>query len=124
MAKVTIIITEAPYGTENAFGILAAAGALATIHNITVIFAEAGVFNAIKTQDTSGFIEYQKKSYDLPSNESKIIDFQDIGIQFFVDTLALELRSVKNEDLIQNIQKLSIDQISDEILKSDQILII
>ncbi|MHA1380287.1 MAG: DsrE family protein [Candidatus Helarchaeota archaeon] len=124
MSKVTIIITEPPYGTENAFGILAAAGALATIHETTVIFAESGVLNAFHYQDTSDFISYQKKFHDLPSNEEKIVDFQELGIQFFVHAVAIDSRGIKKDDLIQNIEKLTIDQISDKILNSDQVLII
>ncbi|MHA1299878.1 MAG: DsrE family protein [Candidatus Helarchaeota archaeon] len=124
MPKVTIIITEAPYGTESAYGILAAAGAIATIHDTTVIFAEAGVLNAFQYQDTTDFIEYNKKFQNLPSNENKIKDFQELGIQFFVHAAALDSRKITKEDLIENIDTLTIDQISEKIIESDQVLII
>ncbi len=124
MTKVIIIITDPPYGVENAYGFLAAAGALATIHDTSVIFSEAGVLNSLKNQDTSDFIELDKKYLDIPSHESKIKEFKELDIRFFVHKEALDIRGIKDGDIIEDIEKLSIDQITDKILDSDQVLII
>lgn len=124
LSNVIIIITDPPYGTENAYGFLAAAGVLATIHNTTVIFSEAGVLNTLKNQNTSDFIEFNKKYLNIPSHESKIKDFREIPIQFFVQKEALDKRGITDEDIIEDIEKLTIDQITEKILENDQVLII
>lgn len=124
MVKITIIITEAPYGTENAFGLLAAAGALATLHETSVIFAEAGVLNALKDQDTSNFIEFNKQYLSLPSHESKIKEYLELDIKFFVNAEEFENRGLTDQDLIRTVEKLTLDQIVEKILESDQILIV
>lgn len=124
MAKISIIITEAPYGEENAYGLLAAAGALATIHDTTVVFAEAGVLNALKNQDTSNFIEFNKKFLAIPSNESKINDYKELDIKFFVEKAAIDTRGIRDQDLIDDVETLTIDQLTEKILNSDQVLIV
>lgn len=124
LSNVIIIITDPPYGTENAYGFLAVAGALATIHDTTVIFSEGGVLNTLKNQDTSYFIQFNKKYFNIPSHELKIKDFKEISIQFFVQKEALDKRGIKDEDIIEDIEKLTIEQITDKILENDQVLII
>ncbi|NVM04856.1 MAG: DsrE family protein, partial [Candidatus Helarchaeota archaeon] len=99
-------------------------GALATIHDTSVIFSEAGVLNSLKNQDTANFIELDKKYLGIPSHELKIKDFKELDIQFFVHKEALDIRGINDDEIIEDIEKLSIDQITDKILESDQILII
>ncbi len=78
----------------------------------------------MRGQETSDFIELDKKLLGIPSHEKKIEEFSELDIKVYVESEALTERKLSTQDLIAGIEQISIDQLTDVILESEQTLIV
>jgi len=120
--KVNIIVTQPPYGKEDAFSAIPLAETQAAAGNSpSITFVSGGVHSVVKGQKTSyGDAAVWQK--DLPSIEASIIKAKD-SVKFYVLEADLKKRGVSDTEIIEGISKLNLDDLTNRILESEVTLV-
>ncbi|SNQ60953.1 DsrE family protein [Candidatus Methanoperedens nitratireducens] len=120
--KVNIIVTQPPYGKEDAYSAIplaetqAAAGSLPSI-----TFVSGGVHSVVKGQKT-GYGDPAIWQKDVPSVEATIIKAKE-SVRFYALEADLKKRGIADSEVIEGISKLNIDDLTDRILESEVTLV-
>lgn len=120
--KVNIIVTQPPYGKEDAYSAIPLAETQAAAGNSpSITFVSGGVHNVVKGQKTSyGDAAVWQK--DVPSIEASIIKAKD-SVKFYALDADLKKRGVVDTEIIEGISKLNIDDLTKRILESEVTLV-
>ncbi len=116
--KVNIIVTQPPYGKEDAFSAIPmGASQVAAGNEASMIFVSGGVHSIIRGQKT-GYGDPAVWFKDVPSVESEITKNIDT-VSFFALDRDIEKRSISDSEIIGGIKKISLDELTDKILEAD-----
>ncbi len=120
--KVNIIVTQPPYGKEDAYSAIPLAETQAAAGNSpTITFVSGGVHSVVKGQKTSyGAAAVWQK--DVPSIEATINKAKE-SVKFYALEADLKKRGVADTEIIDGISKLSIDDLTNRILESEVTLV-
>jgi sulfur relay (sulfurtransferase) DsrF/TusC family protein len=120
--KVNIIVTQPPYGKEDAFSAIPLAETQSAAGNSpSITFVSGGVHSVVKGQKTSyGDAAVWQK--DVPSIEASIIKAKD-SVKFYVLEADLKKRGVADSEIIEGISKLNLDDLTNRILESEVTLV-
>jgi sulfur relay (sulfurtransferase) DsrF/TusC family protein len=120
--KVNIIVTQPPYGKEDAFSAIPLAETQAAAGNSpSITFVSGGVHSVVKGQKTSyGDAAVWQK--DVPSIEASLIKAKD-SVKFYVLDADLKKRGVADTEIIEGISKLNLDDLTNRILESEVTLV-
>ena len=120
--KVNIIVTQPPYGKEDAFSAVPmAASQVAAGNEASMIFVSGGVHSIVKGQKT-GYGDLAVWFKDVPSVEAEITKNIDL-VSFFALDRDIAKRSISDSEIINGIQKISVDELTDKILEADVTLV-
>lgn len=120
--KVNIIVTQPPYGKEDAYGAIPLAETQAAVGNKpSIIFVSGGVHSTVKGQKT-GYGDAATWQKDVPSVEAAILKAKE-NVKFYVLNRDLEKRGISDSEIIEDISKLNIDDLTNRILESDVTLV-
>ncbi len=115
---VTIIITQPPYGKEDAYSAIPmAASQVAAGNETSVIFVSGGVHSIVKGQKT-GYGDIALWHKDVPSVEGEIIKNIEL-VSFYALDRDISRRGISDHEIIKGIKKISIVELTDRILDSD-----
>ncbi len=116
--KVNVIVTQPPYGKEDAFSAIPMASSqVAAGNDASLIFVSGGVHSVVKGQKT-GYGDLAVWFKDVPSVESEITKNIDT-VSFFALDSDIEKRGISDSEIISGIKKLSLDELTDMILEAD-----
>jgi sulfur relay (sulfurtransferase) DsrF/TusC family protein len=120
--KVNIIVTQPPYGKEDAFSAIPLAETQAAAGNSpSITFVSGGVHSVVKGQKTSyGDAAVWQK--DVPSIEASLIKAKD-SVKFYVLDADLKKRGVSDTEIIEGISKINLDDLTNRILESEVTLV-
>jgi len=120
--KVNIIVTQPPYGKEDAFSAIPLAETQSAAGNSpSITFVSGGVHSVVKGQKTSyGDADVWQK--DVPSIEASIIKAKD-SVKFYVLDADLKKRGVADTEIIEGISKINLDDLTNRILESEVTLV-
>ncbi len=120
--KVNIIVTQPPYGKEDAYSAIPMAAVQASVGSEpSLMYVSGGVHAVVKDQKTSyGDLAVWLK--DVPSIEAEIKKNLEI-VKFYALDTDIEKRGIKDEEIIPGISKISLDELTDKILESDVTLV-
>jgi uncharacterized protein involved in oxidation of intracellular sulfur len=114
MSKITIIINDAPYGSERSYNGLRTAINLLKRENVTInlfLMADA-TFCAIEEQKTpNGYYNIARMIHSI-SRRGKVGACGS----------CMDARGLSNLKLVENVHRSSMDELTDWILMSDQII--
>jgi predicted peroxiredoxin len=120
--KVNIIVTQPPYGKEDAYSsIPMASSQVAAGNDASMIFVSGGVHSIVKGQKT-GYGDPALWIKDVPSVESEITKNLDL-VRFFALERDIEKRGIDDSEIIEGIKKITLDELTDMILEADVNLI-
>jgi len=116
--KVNIIVTQPPYGKEDAFSAVPmAASQVAAGNEASLIFVSGGVHSIVKGQRSeSGDQAVWFKN--VPSVEAEITKNIDL-VSFYALDRDIVKRGINDNEIIGGIKKISLSQLTDMILESD-----
>lgn len=116
--KVNIIVTQPPYGKEDAFSAIPmAASQVAAGNEATFIFVSGGVHSIVKGQKT-GYGDLAVWIKDVPTVEAEITKNIEL-VSFFALDRDIAKRSIADSEIIDGIKKISLDELTDKILDAD-----
>lgn len=116
--KVNIIVTQPPYGKEDAFGAVPmAASQVAAGNEASLVFVSGGAHTIVKGQKT-GYGDLSVWLKDVPSVEAEIIKNIDL-VDFFALDRDIDKRGIADSEIIDGIKKISLDELTDMILEAD-----
>jgi sulfur relay (sulfurtransferase) complex TusBCD TusD component (DsrE family) len=116
--KVNIIITQPPYGKEDAFSAVPmAASQVAAGNEATMIFVSGGVHSIVKGQKT-GYGDLAVWFKDVPSVEAEITKNLEL-VSFFALDSDIVKRGINDSEIIDGIRKISLSELTDRILEAD-----
>ncbi|NJD53043.1 MAG: hypothetical protein FIB07_09280 [Candidatus Methanoperedens sp.] len=116
--KVNIIVTQPPYGKEDAFGAVPmAASQVAAGNESSLIFVSGGVHSIVKGQKT-GYGDLAVWLKDVPSVEAEITKNIEV-VSFFALERDVTKRGIRDSEIIDSIKKISLDELTDKILEAD-----
>lgn len=116
--KVNVIVTQPPYGKEDAFSAIPmAASQVAAGNEASMIFASGGVHSIVKGQKT-GYGDLAVWIKDVPPVESEITKNIEL-VNFFALDRDIEKRGIADSEIIDGIKKISLDELTDMILEAD-----
>ena len=116
--KVNIIVSQPPYGKEDAFSAIPMGASQAAAGNdASLIFVSGGVHSIVKGQKT-GYGDPAVWFKDVPSVEAEIIKNIDT-VSFYALDSDIEKRSISDSEIINGIKKISLDELTDKILEAD-----
>ncbi|MBU3967117.1 MAG: DsrE family protein [Euryarchaeota archaeon] len=116
--KVNIIVTQPPYGKEDAFSAIPMGSSQVAVGNdATLIFVSGGVHSIVKGQKT-GYGDLAVWSKDVPSVEAEITRNIET-VSFFALDSDIEKRGISDSEIISGVKKLSLDELTDKILEAD-----
>ncbi len=120
--KVNVIVTQPPYGKEDAYSAIPLAETQAAAGNSpSITFVSGGVHSVVKGQKTSyGDAAVWQK--DVPSIETTINKAKE-SVKFYALEADLKKRGVADTEIIDGISKLSIDDLTNRILESEVTLV-
>ncbi len=120
--KINIIVTQPPYGKEDAYSAIPLAETQAAAGNSpSITFVSGGVHSVVKGQKT-GYGDAAVWQKDVPSIEVSIIKAKD-SVKFYVLDADLKKRGVDDTEIIEGISKLNIDDLTNRILESEVTLV-
>ncbi|MBU4220447.1 MAG: DsrE family protein [Euryarchaeota archaeon] len=120
--KVNIIVTQPPYGKEDAYSAIPLAETQAAAGNSpSITFVSGGVHNIVKGQKT-GYGDAAVWQKDVPSIEAAIIKAKD-SVKFYALDADLKKRGLVDGEIIDGISKLNIDDLTNRILESEVTLV-
>ncbi|MFH0903618.1 MAG: DsrE family protein [Methanobacteriota archaeon] len=116
--KVNIIVTQPPYGKEDAFSAIPmAASQVATGNEASMIFVSGGVHSIVKGQKT-GYGDLAVWIKDVPPVEAEITKNIEL-VSFFALDRDIAKRGISDSELIDGIKKISLGELTDKILEAD-----
>ena len=116
--KVNIIVTQPPYGKEDAFSAIPMASSqVAAGNEASLIFVSGGVHSIVKGQK-SGYGDQAVWVKDVPSVEAEIIKNIE-NVNFYALDSDITKRGINDNEIIAGIKKVSLSQLTDMILGSD-----
>ncbi len=116
--KVNIIVTQPPYGKEDAFGAVPmAASQVAAGNEASLIFVSGGAHSIVKWQKT-GYGDAAVWLKDVPSVEAEITKNIEL-VSFFALDRDIVRRGINDDELIEGIKKISLDELTDKMLEAD-----
>ncbi len=116
--KVNIIVTQPPYGKEDAFSAIPmAASQVAAGNEASLIFVSGGVHSVIKGQKT-GYGDAAVWIKDVPPVEAEIIKNIEL-VSFFAFDRDIAKRGIADCEIIDGIKKISLSELTDRILEAD-----
>ena len=120
--KVNIIVTQPPYGKEDAYSAIPLAETQAAAGNSpSITFVSGGVHNIVKGQKT-GYGDAAVWQKDIPNIEASIIKAKD-SVKFYALDADLKKRGVVDSEIIDGISKLNLDDLTGRILESEVTLV-
>ncbi len=120
--KVNIIVTQPPYGKEDAYSAIPLAETQAAAGSSpSVIFVSGGVHSVVKGQKT-GYGDPAVWQKDIPSVEATIIKAKE-SVRFYALEADLKKRGIADSEIIEGISKLNIDDLTNRILESEVTLV-
>ncbi|HEX7576058.1 MAG TPA: DsrE family protein [Candidatus Methanoperedens sp.] len=116
--KVNIIVTQPPYGKEDAFSAIPmAASQVAAGNEASMIFVSGGVHSIVKGQK-SGYGDQAVWFKDVPSVEAEITKNIEL-VSFYALDRDITKRGINDNEIIPGIKKVSLSQLTDMILGSE-----
>ncbi len=116
--KVNIIVTQPPYGKEDAFSAIPmAASQVAAGNEASMIFVSGGVHSVVKGQKT-GYGDLAVWIKDVPPVEAEINKNIEL-VSFFALDRDIAKRGIADSEIIDGIKKISIGELTDKILEAD-----
>ena len=116
--KVNIIVTQPPYGKEDAFSAIPmAASQVAAGNEASLIFASGGVHSIVKGQKT-GYGDLAVWVKDVPPVEAEITKNIEL-VNFYALDRDITKRGIADSEIIEGIKKISLDELTDMILEAD-----
>ena len=120
--KVNIIVTQPPYGKEDAYSAIPLAETQAAAGSSpSITFVSGGVHSVVKGQKT-GYGDPAIWQKDVPSVEAAIIKAKE-SVRFYVLEADLKKRGIADSEVIEGISKLNIDDLTNRILESEVTLV-
>jgi len=120
--KVNIIVTQPPYGKEDAYSAIPLAETQAAAGNSpSITFVSGGVHSVVKGQKT-GYGDAAVWQKDVPSVEATILKAKE-SVKFYVLDADLKKRGISEGEVIENVSKLNIDDLTNRILESEVTLV-
>ncbi len=119
--KVNIIVTQPPYGKEDAYSAIPLAETQAAAGNSpSITFVSGGVHSVVKGQKT-GYGDAAVWQKDVPSVEATIIKAKE-SVKFYALDADLK-RGVADSEIIEGVSKLNVDDLTNGILESEVTLV-
>jgi predicted peroxiredoxin len=116
--KVNIIITQPPYGKEDAYSAIPmAASQVAAGNDASMIFVSGGVHSIVRGQKT-GYGDPAVWIKDVPSVEAEITKNIEL-VNFFVLDRDIVKRGISDSEIIDGIKKITLDELTDKILEAE-----
>ena len=116
--KVNIIVSQPPYGKEDAFSAIPmAASQVAAGNEASLIFVSGGVHSIVKGQK-SGYGDQAVWFKDVPSVEAEITKNIEL-VSFYALDRDITKRGINDNEIIPGIKKVSLSQLTDMILGSE-----
>ena len=116
--KVNVIVTQPPYGKEDAFSAVPlAASQVAAGNEASMIFVSGGVHSIVKGQKT-GYGDLAVWFKDVPSVESEITKNIEL-VSFFALDRDVTKRNISDSEIISGIKKITLPELTDMILEAD-----
>ncbi len=116
--KVNIIVTQPPYGKEDAFSAIPmAASQVAAGNDASMIFVSGGAHSIVKGQKT-GYGDLAVWIKDVPPVEAEITKNIEL-VSFFALDRDIAKRGIADSEIIDGIKKISIGELTDRILEAD-----
>ena len=116
--KVNIIVTQPPYGKEDAFSAIPmAASQVAAGNEASMIFVSGGVHSVVKGQKT-GYGDLVVWIKDVPPVEAERTKNIEL-VSFFALDRDIAKRGIADSEIIDGIKKISIGELTDKILEAD-----
>jgi sulfur relay (sulfurtransferase) complex TusBCD TusD component (DsrE family) len=120
--KVNIMVTQPPYGKEDAFSAIPmAASQVAAGNEASLIFMSGGVHSIVKGQKT-GYGDLAVWIKDVPPVEEEIKKNIEL-VSFFALDRDMEKRGIGDGEIIDGIKKISLGELTDKILEADTNLV-
>lgn len=116
--KVNVIVTQPPYGKEDAFSAVPlAASQVAAGNEASLIFVSGGVHSIVKGQKT-GYGDLAVWFKDVPSVEAEITKNIEL-VSFYALDRDMAKRNIADSEIISGIKKITLPELTDMILKAD-----
>ncbi len=116
--KVNVIVTQPPYGKEDAFSAVPlAASQVAAGNEASMIFVSGGVHSIVKGQKT-GYGDLAIWFKDVPSVEAEIIKNIEL-VSFYALDRDMAKRNIADTEVITGIKKITLPELTDMILEAD-----
>ena len=116
--KVNVIVTQPPYGKEDAFSAIPMAASQVAAGNVaSMIFVSGGVHSIVKGQKT-GYGDLAVWIKDVPPVEAEITKNIEL-VNFFALDRDIAKRGISDSEIIDGIKKISIDELTDMMLEAD-----
>ena len=113
--SIIIIINNAPSSTKTWNALRLAAALIGQDEDVTIFLMNDGVFNAISNQQHPDEIKGQ-------STSTKIKELVDIGVKAYYCSQCLETRGIKGDQLIPEISKSNLPNLSLAIKESSKVI--
>ncbi|MBU4373691.1 MAG: DsrE family protein [Euryarchaeota archaeon] len=116
--KVNIIVTQPPYGKEDAFSAIPmAASQVAAGNEASMIFVSGGVHSIVKGQKT-GYGDLAVWIKDVPIVEAEITKNIEL-VSFFALDKDIAKRGISDSEIVDGIKKITLGELTDKILGAD-----
>jgi len=116
--KVNVIVTQPPYGKEDAFSAVPlAASQVAAGNEASMIFVSGGVHSIVKGQKT-GYGDLAVWFKDVPSVEAEITKNIEL-VSFYALDRDMAKRNIADTEIITGIKKITLPELTDMILEAD-----
>ena len=116
--KVNVIVTQPPYGKEDAFSAVPlAASQVAAGNEASMIFVSGGVHSIVKGQKT-GYGDLAVWFKDVPSVEAEITKNIEL-VSFYALDRDMAKRNIADSEIISGIKKITLPELTDMILEAD-----
>ena len=116
--KVNVIVTQPPYGKEDAFSAVPmAASQVAAGNEASMIFVSGGVHSIVKGQKT-GYGDQAIWFKDVPTVESEITKNIEL-VSFYALDRDIAKRNIADTEIINGIKKITLPELTDMILEAD-----
>lgn len=116
--KLLIIVTQPPYGKEEAFGAIPLAATQQAVDNEATIVFTSGAVHSVVSGQVSGYGPIALWQKNIPTIEGEIEANVDM-IDFFVLDSDLEKRGIDDAEIINGVSKISIGELTDLVLGCD-----
>ncbi len=120
--KVNIIVSQPPYGKEDAYSAIPMAAVQASVGNEpSLIYVSGGVHSVVAGQKT-GYGDLAVWLKDVPPIEAEIKKNLEI-VKFYALDIDLDKRGISDEEIIPGIGKISLDELTNKIIEGDVTLV-